>query len=185
MHELKRRSAHKLHATPACKDYTPALNFSPFAIFDRFTLCPPTRSSASPPSSGKPTHSHMALLTGPCCPGTRLGLLRLTCRRPTARLSHCTPSGTGHARPTRTVCTMLHSTLLRSGPWPAFLHGELKLQPERIFHPARHLLPATSRVAARTRHCPVPAHQLMMSAQSHETQRAAPDLHCGVEHNPQ
>ena len=54
---------------------------------------------------------------------------------------------------------MLHSTLLRSGPWPAFLHGELKLQPERIFHPARHLLPATSRVAARTRHCPVPAHQ--------------------------
>ena len=39
------------------------------------------------------------------------------------------------------------------------LHGELRLQPERIFHPARHLLPATSRVAARTRHCPVPAHQ--------------------------
>ena len=65
------------------------------------------------------------------------------------------------------------------------LHGELRLQPERIFHPARHLLPATSRVAARTRHCPVPAHQLMMSAQSHETQRAAPDLHCRVEHNPQ
>ena len=71
----------------------------------------------------------MALLTGPCCPGTRLGLLRLTCRRPTARLSHCTPSGTGHARPTRTVCTMLHSTLLRSGPWPAFFTASSNCSP--------------------------------------------------------
>ena len=67
MHELKRRSAHKLHATPACKDYTPALNFSSIRRWTHgtFTIHDPTTHSiqisarctrldfrANPPSRG-------------------------------------------------------------------------------------------------------------------------------------
>ena len=199
----------KLHATPpsqglhSCSEF-----FNPSAIFNSFTLCPPTRSPASPPSSGKPTHLHMALLTGPRAPASDsdCSASLAGAPRPASRTAHpaarATPARLGPcARCSTPLCSALahgphfftassncslneSSTLL--GTCCPQHHvsrpGLGTVQSPHTSH-ARAPLPASSRVTARTRHRPVPVHQPTMIAQSHETCHAAPCPHCGVEHN--